>query len=454
MSNSKRITIIGGGASGTLLAINLLKLSGQKRVAIDIVEKRERLGRGVAFSTGDECHLLNVPAAKMGMFPDDVEHFHRWLGENGFEYEPSAFVPRRLFGRYLTEMFERSVCEDAPSSTIKFHNDEAVNIEFSDRTATVHLAYGSSIDADNVVLAFGNFLPPHPSVADLDFVDSPKYFQDPWSDRVARDIAEDDSVLIIGTGLSMVDFAMRYHRSGHRGKIYAISTRGLLPAVHKLGFSYDSFIDEIRPMTRITDILKSVRRHVDAASSDSSDWRAVIDSLRPHTQEIWLKLPTAEKKYFMQHLSRYWNVSRHRMPAEAAAVVDEMQASGRLTIMKGRLKTIDWNGTNFDVSYTSDGRLAHVEPDAVINCIGSESNFERLDSPLVKSLFAAGRVRNDSLSLGLDALPDGTIIERDGTPSETLVTLGTALKGVLWESTAIPEIRSQARSLALALIGA
>lgn len=452
MNNTRRITIIGGGASGTLLAINLLKLCGEKRVAIDIVEKRERLGRGVAFSTNDECHLLNVPAAKMGMFPDDVEHFHRWLGEKGFDYAPSAFVPRRLFGRYLTEMFERSVCDDAPFSSIKFHNDEAVDIDLSDAAATVRLASGNAIDADKVVFAFGNFLPPHPSVADSEFVNSPKYFRDPWSERAAREIAADDAVLIIGTGLSMVDFAMRYHRSEHRGKIYAISTRGLLPAVHKLGYAYDSFIDEIRPMTRITDILKSVRRHVEAASSDNSDWRAVIDSLRPHTQEIWLNLPTAEKKYFMQHLSRYWNVSRHRMPAEAAAVIEEMQSSNRLTIMKGRLKTIDWNGERFDVGFTSDGRPAGVEADAIINCIGSESNFERLDSPLVKSLFAGGRVRNDSLSLGLDALPDGTIIGRDGTASTVLVTLGTALKGVLWESTAIPEIRSQARSLALSLL--
>ncbi|MEP7214535.1 MAG: FAD/NAD(P)-binding protein [Acidobacteriota bacterium] len=452
MNDTRRITIIGGGASGTLLAVNLLQQSGDRPVSIDLIEKRERVGRGVAFSTADECHLLNVPAAKMGAFPDDIEHFHGWLGENNFEYAPSDFVPRKLFGRYLTEVFESAVNTNPSGSTFRLHNDEAVDIDLDSQPANVKLASGSEIPPDKVVLAFGNFLPPHPSVANLDFVSAPKYFQDPWSAKVATEIAPDDTVLIIGTGLSMVDFLMRYHRSKHRGKIYAISTRGLLPAVHKLGYAYDSFIDEIRPMTRITDILKAVRRHVASASADSSDWRAVIDSLRPHTQEIWLNLPTAEKKYFMQHLSRYWNVSRHRMPAEAAAVVDEMQATGRLAVMKGRLKTIDWNGGKFNVGFASNGEIGGVETNAVINCIGSESNFERLDSPLVKNLFAGGHIRNDSLSLGLDAAPDGTIIDRNGSPSDRLFTLGTALKGVLWESTAIPEIRVQARALAEKLL--
>jgi uncharacterized NAD(P)/FAD-binding protein YdhS len=452
MENTKRITIIGGGASGTLLAINLLRMHGDRRIRIDLVEKRERVGRGVAYSTADDCHLLNVPAAKMGAFPDDVEHFHRWLGENGYDFAGSSFVPRKIFGGYLTELYLETVRRRNESATVEIHTCEAVSVDVQDAAAKVTLENGKVLESETVVLAFGNFLPPHPSVADLGFVTAPKYFQDPWNPRVADEISADDSVLIIGTGLSMVDFAMRYDRTGHRGKIYAISTRGLLPAVHQLGFTYPDFSGELEHMTRITDLLKAVRRHVEIASNASSDWRAVIDSLRPKTQQIWLNLPTAEKKYFMQHLSRYWNVSRHRMPKEAAEVLDRMQASGQLTIMKGRLKRIDWNGENFTTAFTTDGVAGTVETGAIINCIGSESNFERLDSPLIRNLFGAGHVRNDPVSLGLDATPDGRIIGSDGEPSDVLVTLGTALKGVLWESTAIPEIRTQAKALAARLL--
>jgi uncharacterized NAD(P)/FAD-binding protein YdhS len=61
-------------------------------------------------------------------------------------------------------------------------------------------------------------------------------------------------------------------------------------------------------------------------------------------------------------------------------------------------------------------------------------------------------IRPNALRYGLDAKPDGRLIGADGEPSEMLYTLGTALKGILWESTAIPEVRSQARDLARKLI--
>jgi len=106
------------------------------------------------------------------------------------------------------------------------------------------------------------------------------------------------------------------------------------------------------------------------------------------------------------------------------------------------------------VRYTTIGLEQYVHADVIINCIGSESKFDQLDSPLVKNLLASGQIRCDDLRFGLDAVPDGTLIDSDGNPSEVLYTLGTALKGVLWESTAIPEIRVQARDLAEKLISA
>lgn len=175
--------------------------------------------------------------------------------------------------------------------------------------------------SEKVALAFGNFLPPHPSVGEKSFTSSPKYFQDPWSTDVLDRIAPEDSVLIIGTGLSMVDVTMPLVRLGHRGTIKAISTRVLLPAMHKPGFTCPSFQEEIEGGTLVTDIARVVRPH--AAKADGSDWRAVIDSLRPVMQRIWIDLPLAEKKYFMQHLSRYWNVPaiarRPRLSSTASA---------------------------------------------------------------------------------------------------------------------------------------
>lgn len=447
----KRITIIGGGASGTLLAANLLRAADNRTLEINIVEKKATIGRGVAYSTPDDIHLLNVPAARMSAFPDDPDHFLSWLDREGYQYGPTAFVPRKIFGEYLNSVILEAQAVKHERVKLNHFEDDAVDISIEDAKAQVMLASGEYLYSEGVVLAFGNFLPPHPTVRDLSFSSHPKYFRSPWGENVFESIGSDESILIIGTGLSMVDVVLKLAHAGHLGKIRAISTRGLLPAVHKLGHTYESFADELRPLSRITDILKSVRRHINKAESNGGDWRGVIDSLRPATQEIWLNLPVSEKRYFMQHLSRYWNVARHRMPAEAADVLEKLKADGRLEILKGRLRKIEAN-TRFHVEFRSNGDDDRLDTDAIINCIGSESNFKNLDSALVSNLFERGYIRSDDLNFGIHALPNGSVVGQNGASSGMIFTLGTALKGTLWETTAIPEIRTQAKHLAELLL--
>src|SRR5687768_3131970 len=105
----KRITIIGGGASGTLRAIHLMRFGRGTDVEINLVEERSRVGRGVAFGTTRDSHLLSVPAERMGAYAEDPGHFYRSLCENGHMFGPHDFVPRRLYGDYLREVFENWV---------------------------------------------------------------------------------------------------------------------------------------------------------------------------------------------------------------------------------------------------------------------------------------------------------------------------------------------------------
>lgn len=447
----KRITIVGGGASGTLLAVNLLKTVGGSPVEVNLVETRERVGRGVAFSTTRDAHLLNVPAGRMGAFPDDIEHFHKWLAANGHEFHPNDFVPRKLYGEYLRFVFTEAI--ETTNSNVKLNliDDEAVDMSVEAHAAQVILRSGEILPSDKVVLAFGNFVPPHPNVPDLSFASSQKYFLDPWRSKMYELISPDDTIFIVGTGLSMIDVVLHFHTQQHKGNIIAISTRGLLPARHELGHTYTSFYDELKPMRRITEILKAVRRHIEKAEADGSNWRAVIDSLRHDTQQIWCDLPLAEKRYFKQHLSRYWNVARHRMPPEAADVLDVMQQTGALEILAGRLTDIRYDD-KFAITFSTPSETRTVEADALVNCIGSETNFAKLKTPFVMSLISRGHIRNDELAMGIDATPDGRVIDKTNKPSSTVHTLGTALKGTLWETTAIPEIRVQARNLALKLL--
>src|SRR5512138_1194658 len=104
MSRPHHVVIIGGGFSGTALAVQLLRC-GNARREITLIESRERLGRGIAYGTSLDAHVLNTRAGRMSLLPDDSEHFVNWLRRRGERASGGDFVSRRLYGEYVEETF-------------------------------------------------------------------------------------------------------------------------------------------------------------------------------------------------------------------------------------------------------------------------------------------------------------------------------------------------------------
>lgn len=431
-----------------MLAVNLIKHGGDEPLEINLVEKHGVIGRGVAYSTVEDIHLLNVPAAKMGAFPDDVEHFQRWLEKNDYDYAPGDFVPRKIYGLYLREVFSDTISNRDSNVSVNILDDEAIDVLTYDDSALVLLSSGEVLPSHRVVLAFGNFLSPIPATETSEFTSSEKFFQNAWDADLPGKVAPQDDILIIGTGLTAVDNILSFHHKDHKGKITALSTHGWFPAVHQPAQPYPSFRDEIEGEKNIRRIFKAIRIHC----RHNTNWRGVIDSLRPYTQEVWHGLPVEEKQRFMRRLRRVWDISRHRIPPKCNDILEKMRADGSLDVRRGKLTDIRVSDGRFEVIFNARGQKQTLLVDSVVNCTGSESNFARVDLPLVKSLLEKGEIEPDELRLGLKATLDGKIINRENQTSNVLSTLGTALKGVLWESTAMPEIRAQARKLALDLL--
>jgi uncharacterized NAD(P)/FAD-binding protein YdhS len=193
-----------------------------------------------------------------------------------------------------------------------------------------------------------------------------------------------------------------------------------------------------------------IRSQVKAAADKGINWRAVIDSLRPVTQEMWRSLPIDEQRRFLRHVRAYWDVHRHRVAPEIADLLDDMQSDGLVRLHKGRVTQYSENHGGADLHYWDrESRTVNtLHVDRVINCSGSETDCRRIDESFITSLVVQGLARPDRLFLGIDVNEHGALMNYRGMPSHRLYAIGPVRKGCFWETTAVVEIRVQAATLA------
>ena len=445
------VAIIGGGFTGTTLAAQLLRASGGS-FSVVLIERGARLGRGVAYSTECTEHLLNVRAKNMSAYPDDPEQFLEWARLNhAAGVSPDDYLPRPLYGQYVASVLQQEI-ERRPGQFERVQ-DEAVSIARIGGTAEIRLRSGRTLFADKVVIALGNFPPGDPRLPGRT-PHSLRYVSNPWKASALSDVAQDTSVLLVGSGLTSMDVAITLRRRGFRGTIHILSRRGLLPQTHKASVTWTPFCDDQSPRT-VRGLLRLIRTQVEAAEKAGSGWRAVIDSLRPFTQEIWRSLSLTEKRRFLRHVRPYWDVHRHRIaPAIGARIASEIQ-DGQIEIHAGRVKAYAEDIDGVDVTYRDreSGQLGRLRVDRVINCTGPESDCRKVDDPLLTNLMRQKLARPDSLFLGLDVSPDGALIDAHGAGSSLLYAIGPVRKGSLWETIAVPELRVQISDLSKLLLG-
>lgn len=455
------IAIIGAGFSGSLVAYHLLKTSPFP-LKIKLIE-RGTFGRGVAYSTPIACHLLNVPAGKISALPDEPQHFLNWLQARQTEYQaalvgpiaPDSFVPRTIYGDYINDLLN-SAEQAAKSVKLERVSAEAIAIEDQESGAIIQLTQGEPIYADYIILALGNFPPRDPAVKDQQFYLSSRYVSYAWSPNALKEIDPQEAILLIGAGLTMVDLAMAIKERGHQGKLLVVSRHGLLPSAHRLGVTpyYKPNYRETPLPNTARGLLRKIRTEIALAQAARDDWHTVIDALRPETQQLWQQLDLGEKRRFLRHLRPYWEVHRHRIAPQVAQQLQILRDTNQLEVFAGRIisyQSVD-NGVEVTIQAKGTTKQVSLTVQRVINCTGSECDYRKFQHPLIENLLSKGLIVPDELSLGLSANSVGALFNKDHEISTKFYTLGPPLKGQLWETTAVPEIRRQAQSLAQHLI--
>ncbi|MGN6281072.1 FAD/NAD(P)-binding protein [Frateuria sp.] len=449
------IAIIGGGAAGASLFGELLRRGTRVHW---ITGDRPVAGRGVAYATGSDRHLLNVRAHAMGLFAGSDGEFQQFAAQQVDGVGADDFLPRRLFGDFI-EAQVRACTDQAlqQGRHVQIHGEDAVQLEpLCDGGYAVRLASGVLIKADAVVLALGALAPRPLKAVSREALQSGAYVLDPW--RIARQEPAPRRVLVIGTGLTAVDTLLSAAERWPAAELVALSRHGQFPFEHTT--------QPLPPYPRQSalnsallacDSPLAMLRQVHAAieATPHTDWRSLLDGMRPINARLWRRLDGKQRRQFLRHLRWLWEAARHRVAPASARALDAMREQGRLQVHAARVLGVDGHGPlQVSVLHRATQQLDTLRADLVIQATGLDTAVAFTEHTLLSRLLRDGLATPDPLQLGVAAHPDGQLLNTRGELQVGLYAIGALLRGNLWECSAMAEIRVAAQQLARRLAAA
>ena len=443
MSNTT-VAIIGGGFSGTVAAIRLLTSSQNGGASLPfgsrvVLIEPARAGEGLAYRAGPDYWRLNVPAEQMSAFPERPNDFLHWAQARNPMVSGSDFLPRSWYGDYLSERLDLARRRSPRWLGFERLRTRATGIDVARGSARITLADGGEIEADRVLLALGN----SPTAAPLR--GAPGAINDAWDldwmDSLPTYVPR---VLLVGTGLTMIDQALAIMDRRPDTRMIAISRHGLLPQPHENEATVPA------PKFDATMLLGrgplSQRLHAFRAQVTLSggDWRAALQEVRKIMPALWRSAPRRVRRRFLRHVRAIWDVHRHRSPRATLERIQQFCDKRRLEVLAGRVLGMKQIQRGIVVAWQPRGsdRIREELVDAVVNVTGPDSHPARSACPLVQSLVEQGLCETDGLGIGWGTDPDGRMFDATGNASQVLYYVGPLLRSRHWEATAVPELRT------------
>lgn len=438
MGEGVRIAIVGAGFSGTMTAVGLLRHGAELR--IDLIDGTSRFGRGVAYQENSFGVLLNVRASGMSAFADEPNHFVEWLAKHHPSFKASDFVPRDMYGQYLSTLLQSSA--ERSRGRLTLVADEAVGVRRVGEMFEVQFQRGACRRYNGVVVAIGNL----PSQR-LPIPAEPGALHPAWSSRSFIEVEKLSKVAVIGTGLTAVDTILTLIQRGYRGGIVAISRRGLLPMV-QLPPGGASVVPSVIPRGTLRELLQQLR------ALSIPECVQLVDSWRAETDALWQSFSDEERRRFLRHLRPYWEVVRHRMPTESALCIEALRRAGRLEVIAARVLRVDRDtqGFTFELAPRRAARRSVHGIERIFDATGPSASVETCQSPFLHSLRTSLGCQPESLGLGLLCDQLGRPLTASGEVLDGVWIVGPLRRGSVWESTAVRELRVQAAGVASSVL--
>jgi uncharacterized NAD(P)/FAD-binding protein YdhS len=254
-------------------------------------------------------------------------------------------------------------------------------------------------------------------------------------------------LFILGNGLTMVDTVLRLRHLGFEQKITALSSHGFQMLAHPTSKKIN--FDHANPTkTDLVSLLHFFNLKRKALSME--EFMALIDSLRPNFTQWWKGFSLLEKKIFVQRLRHFWGTVRHRIPAEIEKKIKEERTCGGLEVCAGKLISVELKNEGLSIRYLTAGEEHQGDFASLINCTGPETSLTKVNNPVLQAFLNKDWIQADELDLGLKINPENHLAI--GQAPIPIYAIGNLCKGSLWESTAIGELRSQAKLIAKGII--
>jgi uncharacterized NAD(P)/FAD-binding protein YdhS len=452
------IAIIGGGFSGAVVALQLAR-KARTPLRVSIFEPRPMLGGGVAYSSPDPAHRINVPATRMTVFSETPTDFHDWLiREDKIAEDPAMAMPdgtlfpkRALFGRYIAEQFGRRG-DHSDFVRITHIRDAASRVTAAASGYIIETRQGLIEKADAVVLAVSHPPPAMPARIAGVLGDDKRVIGDPWQVDALDEIRADEDILIMGTGLTMADVVASLAKRGHKGRITAFSRRGLLSRGHDYSAPTSTVFDAMSPPDRALALLQSVRFEIDQAGREGVPWQPVIDGVRANGQRLWGALDQTERSRLLRHLRTYWDVHRYRIAPQVEAVLTQKKQDGSLKTLSAFLENIVADKQKITVGLrparSPAGSLVQVSVDRIVVTTGPSHGSVVGQNEVLQSLSRQDLIQPDPLGLGVLVNAASETIRTDGRSNPTLWVAGPLARGAFGELMGLPQVTFHATSIA------